>query len=299
MKQAYVSILIVSRKTEPTLDEIYQIDSFLSQVTRSHEIVLVKNSINQSNDYARLPLSGPLTVVHTQRDASIDQMTFAGLGRTVGDFVIEWTLDAAELSSQIVEDLLNPTNDGAEIVQGVPVKNPQISKLFYGLTNKLRPASEPVRRSLATVYSRRALNRVLEANQIESNLMILIAGIPFQKFTQKIIASSINRRSISERLQEGLALLFKGSRFGTVVPLVLAGLSSLIAIGIAAYALVVYILFENVLEGWTSLAIMIGLGQGAILAMIGLVWARLDSLAKGLADRRDASSNVEVFPSQF
>ena len=299
MKQAYVSILLISKKTEPTADEIYQLDFLLSQETRSHEIVLVTNSVGQSNEYGQLLLSGPLTVVHTQRDASIDQMTFAGLGRTVGDFVVEWTLDVAQLSSQIVKDLLSPTNDGAEVVQGIPVKSPRSSKFFYCLTNKLRPANEPVRRSFATVYSRRALNRVLEAHHIESNLMILIAGIPFRKVTQKLSVTSTYRRSLGERLQEGLVLLFKGSRFGTVVPLFLAGLSSLIAIGIATYAIVVYILFENVIEGWTSLAIMIGLGQGAILALIGLVWARLDSLAKGLTDRRDASSDVKVFPSQI
>ncbi len=299
MKQAYVSVLLVSNKTEPTADEIYQIDFLLSQEAGSHEIVLVTNSPNQNNEYTQLQLSGPLTVVHTQRDASIDQMTFAGLGRTVGDFIFEWTLDVAQLSSQIVTALLDPTNDGVEIVQGIPVNTSRSSKIFYALTNVLRPASEPVRRSFATVYSRRALNRVLEANHIESNLMILIAGIPFRKATQKLAVTPINRRSIGERLQEGLVLLFKGSRFGTVVPLVLAGFSSLIAIGIAAYAIMVYILFENVLEGWTSLAIMIGLGQGAILALIGLVWARLDSLSKGLTNRRDATSDVKVFPSQF
>lgn len=299
MKQAYVSILLVSNKTKPTVDDIYQIDLVLSQASRSHEIVLVTNLVSHDHDYAQLSLCGPLTVVHTQRDASIDQMTFAGLGRTVGDFVLEWTIEVAQLSSQIMITLLDPTNDGAEIVQGISFEESRSSKFFYELTNKLRPASEPVVRSLATVYSRRALNRLLEANQIESNLMILVAELPFQKVTKKLTLLSTNRRKISERLHEGLILLFKGSRFGTVVPLILAGLSSLTAIGIAAYAIASYILFENVLQGWTSLAIMIGLGQGAILALIGLVWARLDSIAKGLTDRKDATSGVEVFPSRF
>jgi hypothetical protein len=55
----------------------------------------------------------------------------------------------------------------------------------------------------------------------------------------------------------------------------------------------------NVASGWTSIAVTTGFGQGAILALIGLVWSRLDSLAKGMSKLSDVTTEVDVYPAKL
>jgi hypothetical protein len=129
--------------------------------------------------------------------------------------------------------------------------------------------------------------------------MVLAAEIPFKKGVSRLPINRAEGKSLNKRILEGFTLLTKGSRFGTVVPLLLAGVSSLFAISVAIYALADFLISGDAAEGWTSIAVVMGFGQGAVLALIGLVWSRLDSLAKGLSKRNDATINADVYPANL
>jgi hypothetical protein len=98
-----------------------------------------------------------------------------------------------------------------------------------------------------------------------------------------------------KRLAEGMSLLAKGSRFGTVIPLALATISALFGIFVTLYALILYLVDGKSPEGWTTLMIVTGLGQASVLALIGMTWSRIDSLSRGLTRSRDATAEVVVF----
>jgi len=246
-----------------------------------------------------LKLTGPLSLISVQDSATNNDLVIAGLGRSVGDFVLEWTLDLNHLNQEVISSLLDPSDSGVELIEGTAIDNSISSFIFYKIVNSLRPASKPVKKSLARVYSRRAVNWILEANRHESQMIVLAAELPYSKRSLALKIDTSQKGKLLERTQEGLTLVSKGSRFGTVVPLLLSGISSLFAVGVAIYALTIYLLFGNAAEGWTSIAVITGFGQGAILALIGLVWSRLDSLAKGLSKRNDLTLNVEVFPAKI
>jgi hypothetical protein len=299
MKQAYVSLILASQENKPSAFEILRIDSFLSQITRNHEIIVLDKSNVRNEEYESLKLTGPLTVVITRSDASRNELAIAGLGRSVGDFILEWSHEPSKLQPEIVIRFLDPTDRGIEIVEGLPLKNTISSNFFYQLTNRFRSHNHPIIKSLGRLYSRRALNWILEASYFESHLMVLVAEIPFQKSAHILPFNSYEMRSLTERFREGIVLLTKGSRFVTVVPLLLAGLSSISAVLVAIYAVAVFVLFGSTPEGWTSLAVVIGLGQGAILALIGMVWSRLDTLAKGLSRKKDVTADVEIVPASL
>jgi hypothetical protein len=243
-------------------------------------------------------LSGPLTVIAAEFTATLNDLIFAGLGRSVGDFVIEWPISSNELDSRTFAAFLSHSDLGDEIIEGIPLKQSLLSRFFYKLTNLMRPSNQPIRKSLARIYSRRALNWILSANRFESHILILIAGLPFQRSTHILSAVRQPKVRIASRIREGLILLTKGSRFATVIPLFLAAISSLFAIGVAVYAIIIYFWFGSSVEGWTSTAVITGFGQAAILALTGLIWSKLDSLSKGLSARNDVTASVEVFPAK-
>lgn len=297
MKQAYVSLVLLSQAEEPTKGQIEKVDKLLAGEVRRHEIIFVtKSQINETR-FKHLKTSGPFTLITVQSNSTTNDLIVAGLGRSVGDFVLEWSLSLSGLEAETISSLLLPSDHGDELIEAVPLKNSFITRFFYKLVNQLRSSNQGVRASVARVYSRRALNWLLDANRYESNIMVLAAELPFQKSVSTLQIEREDGRSICERILEGFNLLIKGSRFGTVVPLLLSGVSSLLAFGIAIYAITVFLLFGDAVEGWTSLAVLIGLGQGAILALIGMVWSRFDSLTKGLTKRNDATIKIEVFPA--
>ncbi len=110
MKQAYVSVILVSQENKTTAAEILRIDSFLSHIVRSHEIIVVDKTRIQNEDFESLKLSGPLTVILTKSDASRNELAIAGLGRSVGDFVLEWLHETSKLESEIVMGFLSQTD---------------------------------------------------------------------------------------------------------------------------------------------------------------------------------------------
>lgn len=299
MKQAYVSLVLLNQPSIIEGSQIELIDDFLSKETRSHEIVLVTKKPTFNALVEPLKLKGPLTVLTVQSTASTNDLVIAGLGRSVGDFVVEWSLNASKIESGTITSMLIPSNDGNELIECVPMTFSWSTRCFYKLVNQLRSNNKSVRPSVARVYSRRALNWLLEANRYESHIMVLAAEIPFQKAVHRLPLERAEGKNLSERMVEGFTLLMKGSRFGTVIPLLLAGISSLFAICVAIYALAVFLVSGDAAEGWTSIAVVVGFGQGAVLALIGLVWFRLDSLARGLSKRNDATINTEVYPAKF
>jgi hypothetical protein len=78
----------------------------------------------------------------------------------------------------------------------------------------------------------------------------------------------------------------------SAIPLALAAASTAFGIAAAAWALGFFIIRGRTPEGWTTLMVVIGLGQAAILAMLGLTWTRIDSLTRGLSRNHDATANV-------
>lgn len=299
MKQAYVSIVLFDQENNPDWTQIKKIDGFLSDEVRRHEIILVTKKPFFDVFAKPLSLNGPLSIVIVHSTASTNDLIIAGLGRSVGDFVIEWHLNTSIVESGTIASLLTPSDEGNELLECVPIRLSLGSQIFYKLVNKLRTVNKSVRPSLVRVYSRRALNWLLEASRYESQVVVLAAELPFQKAIRTLPIQRIVGRGARERILEGFALLTKGSRFGTVVPLLLAGISSLFAISVAIYALTVFIVSGNAAEGWTSIAVVMGFGQGAILALVGLTWSRLDSLAYGLSKRNDATVSTEVYPAKI
>jgi len=294
MKFAYVSVVIPS-PTVPTLHDLRAIDDALKSVARAHELIVV-TPFNQTATWDIAPdLKCPLTVVKVEPMSSPDRATIAGLARAAGDFVIEWRGRPEDFKEIVINQLLEPTNRGCEVVEAIsPVESDHVAR-FYGLANAFRPRNQPVRRSTARLYSRNALSALLNSAPVEPILAILVAELPVKRETFPIgcgVAASTTPR---RRLWEGLSLLSKGTKLGLVVPLTLAVLFAVFGMAVALYAVLIITIRGRAPEGWTTLMVVTGLGQASILLMIGLTWSRIDALARGLTRIPDVTASVETF----
>jgi len=299
MKYAYVSIVIPVR-VMPSLQTIERIDQALSEVTRAHEIVFVTPYGESVGSSGGIELRGPLTIVTTHVRSSSDDAVIAGLARTVGDFVIEWRGPVNSITASLLMDLLGPSDSGVELVEATGRETSALSRLFNWVLNRLRPRHAPLKRSIGRTYSRHALQAVLGAAAFEPQLDVLIAELPVRRTQHQLSFPNEHHPSLNQRISNGFALLSRGTRFGTAIPLTLAAASALFGIAAALWALGFLFIRGDTPEGWTTLLVVIGLGQAVILTMLGLTWARIDSLARGLATNPDVTAQVEVIaPNDF
>ena len=293
MKHAYVSVVLPVRKL-PAIAAIEELDQVLSRETRAHEIILVVPYAVTPPDYAQSETTGPLTAVSTHMQATADTAIVAGLARAAGDFVLEWRGPIDHLDAATIRETLELTDVGNELVEAVGRETSWVSRSFYRFVNSLRSRKVPVRKTVGRLYSRHALGQVLRSTTFEPQLDILNAELPVPRAIYESSAPNPHRASMAERLGEGSALLSKGTRFGSAIPLTLAAVSAAFGIGAAIYALVILFVRGKTPEGWTTLMVVSGLGQAAILAMLGLVWARIDGLTRGLTRNQDVTASVTV-----
>lgn len=293
MKHAYVSV-VMSSSRPPTPEQIQSLDTRLAELTRTHEIVVVLPHSEEPGDYQDLDVSGPVTAMTTHVRARPDAAVIAGLARAVGDFVIEWRGPTDDLTRRVIEDALAPTDTGTELVEITGAEDSVMSTTFYRAVNALRSRDVPIRKTAGRTYSRHALGQLLAASGFEPQLDVLSAELPVHRVVTATESPHPHRDAFIDRVADGGSLLSKGTKFGSAVPLVLASVSGLFGLFAAIYAVVILLVRGEAPEGWTTLMVLTGLGQAAILAMLGLVWTRIDGLTRGLAQRRDATGAVVV-----
>jgi hypothetical protein len=296
LKQAYVSVILPFSGKVPSTKEVTALDAALKLTTREHELIFITIFDSGDKNFEIAELSGPLSVVYTNSISSQNSSKVAALGRAVGDFIIEWQGNIEDLNKEVLSEMLEPTNNGIELVEFESSFQPISSRFFYKFANSLRSSRIPIRKTVGRIFSRRALGQLLLGSSFEPQINVLCAELPVQRTNQTLHLNFATSQSFRERIGEGMTLLSKGSRFGTVVPLALATISALFGIFVAIYALALYIVNGKSPEGWTTLMIVTGLGQASILALIGMTWSRIDSLSKGLTRPRDATAEVVVFP---
>ena len=296
MKQAYVSVILPFSGKVPSIQVITDLDASLKLTTREHELIIITIFDSGVQKFEIEGLSGPLSIVYTNSISSQNSSRVAAFGRAVGDFIIEWQGVTEDLTKDVILEILEPTNTGVELVEFESSSQPSLSRMFYKFANSLRSSRTPIRKTVGRAFSRRALGQLLVGSSFEPQINVLCAELPVQRAHQTIQVNFAASQSFKERIAEGMTLLSKGSRFGTVVPLALATISALFGIFVALYALTLYLINGKSPEGWTALMIVTGLGQASILALIGMTWSRIDSLSKGLSRPRDATAEVVVFP---
>lgn len=296
MKHAYVSLVLLVEAIPDALT-IETLDAALATKARAHELVIVAphgSSKLSAVAEGNIAVHGPVSLVTTQLRSTLDGAIVAGLARSVGDFIIEWRGPLDALNDVLIGDVLAPSDEGAELVEVVGYRRSLASRFFNRVVNSLRPRDAPLRRTIARVYSRYAVQSVLRAATFEPHLDVLVAELPVQRTLHPVPLAYPPHAPITQRLSHGFSLLAKGTRFGSTVPLLLAAVSTVVGAGAAFYAFGLLVLRGRTPEGWTTLMVVIGFGQAAILTMLGLTWARVDSLSKSLARNSDMTAAVEV-----
>ncbi len=302
MKNAYVSLVIFAQ-TDMTAIEIARLDRLLSTITRNHEIVVsgpaavtiqICNDARSADEFVS---TGPVVFVETQSRATEDQILLTGLARSVGDFIVEWRGSISDLDQTLLEELLNQTNYDFELVEVVERNKRKATNFAYWAVNLTRAEHSRVCRSIGRVYSRAALQIVLNTSPSRPIIDVVVAELSVSRIRLST-NFQYSRGTIKVRAQRIIGLFARGSRVGTTAPLIFAGLFAFFGVFAVFYSIIVLLFRGQTPEGWTTLMIVVGIGQASILAMLSFIWSRVNILAESFHTTFDKTSRVSVLGPQ-
>ena len=215
-----------------------------------------------------------------------------GLGRCVGDFVLEWEAALSDLTADEVAAMFAVSDDGNDVVQTSPKSSPASSRTFYRIVNRYRTTSSPMASSVGTLYSRAAVDTIVDARHAVRHRKVLIAqsGMPTGQ-AQSSIAHAPKGNPLT-RLEEALDVLITGTRLGTRMTYWLASLAALGGLATAAYAIAAALWKGYAPEGWVTLMIVMGLSFAAVLITLALLGEMLSRILKEV--QRDNTTGVTI-----
>lgn len=272
--------------------EILRISKILKKAAKISEIVVVaSHGINKPD--LGLPETGiPMTTVYTRIQSSLDDELIAGLSRAVGDYVILWSEKTQLLDEKSIHSLIEPSNLGFE-VSLLTVMESKKDKNFFQILNLFRDEFSKISPLASYCFSRQALNMLLNEARFEPHFEIVVANIPFTPF----IVDPVQIQPSTKTLAFGkkLALISRSTNLGITAPLLLAIMSGVMALFIAFYAVIVFLVSGKSPEGWTTLMVALGLSQSSVLSVLVFILAKLNALEKVLKRNDDVTAYVEVF----
>ena len=289
MKYAYVSAVLHS-SDDTDIKSIIKLDENLSATCQLHEIIIITKSDSFSRELQLLSFDGPVTILTNTEVRESDALKIEALTRSVGDFIIEWNGNIEDISLQLIEDILNNTDQGIELTE-IEGKVRFTERLFLKLLNKLRKPQMPILSNVGIAFSRYALNQLISKSHYESKFQILVANLTLTRRTHM----NHNSRTIFHYpVGHKVDLLTRGTSIGSTIPFILATISALIGAGSAIYATSLYVFIGTLPQGWTTLMIAIGLGNASILTLLGFIWSKLSVIQFGIGSHRNPNSECHV-----
>jgi len=200
----------------------------------------------------------------------------AGLERSVGDFIFEFDSANIDFPINIVNELYQVAVTGYDIVSAVASKkSPLSSRIFYRLINKMSSLDLDLVTESFRLVTRRSLNAMLNLKEKVRYRKALYAFTGYTKTKvqyQPISNDTRQRKNLSiENINLALSVIVSFSDFGLKMAHYIAILFLTFSISMIGYALFQYFIKQNIVEGWTSLIILVAFGFSGIFFILGML----------------------------
>lgn len=254
---------------------------FLREGFSVAEIVAVDDTgrgLDEAIDFDALAC--PIRVVELAHHHGPEAGMVAGLERAVGDWVFEIEGSTGGFTSVELWEMFDQALEGRDIVALVPTAPPRSSRMFYWLVNRYSNLGRDLTSERVRLVSRRALNALMALGERVRHRKALYAltGLPFAAVSYKADVSLPKRRLNRENSGLAFDVLLATSNFGVKLAHFLSLSFLLFSAGAAIYALVINFIKKDVIEGWTTLMIVIAIGFAGlflVLAVLGEYMARI------------------------
>jgi len=287
-KEKFVSTVLILDDLDTETFRAYLIDmqQYLDRKYSDYEIIIIDQNINHID----LPIKR--NILETIPSIRWIRLAFpveegvaltAGIENAIGDFVI--LMRPAIDPIDIIDDMVQDSSQGYDVIVGI-AKRPRTlgyrvvrklsNKILHSINYHIPKNATPVR-----CLSRRAINTILYTGRINHQFFIKVdnTGYPTKSYKYKLLNYNLlKKRTLLSGIKQSLKLMIYNSTKPLRWISLLGVLGSFSAFIFAIYSIVVNLIKDDVIEGWTSMVFFssfLFMILFIILAFIGEYLARL------------------------
>lgn len=286
--ETFVSVVCILNDNENIIfgEYLKELQQYLEQRYSDYEIIIIDQNSEPFPHSIQVNLLETISSIRWIKLAfpvEMDVALSAGIENAIGDFVLLLRPNIDPI--KIIDDMIKECSEGYDVVIGI-AKHPRTygymiarklsNKLLHSIDYHIPKHSTPVR-----CLSRRAINTVLKAGKLNHQFFIKVAntGYPTKTYNYKLLnTNTLQKRTLLSGITQSMQLII----FNSTKPLrwisLLGVLGSLFAFIFAIYSIVVNIIKDDVIEGWTSMVFFssfLFMILFIILAFLGEYIARL------------------------
>lgn len=294
-EKVFVSAVLYSRNDENFIESsLLKLDDIFRRTFENYEIILVNDaSLDLTSDLAARiggQLGGPLIVLNLSRPHGIEKAMMAGLIKSMGDFVFEFENVVFDFKLDVLPEMYRTALKGNDMVTLSPTTHTsRTSRLFYKVINRITYLKLDLKTETVRLVSRRALNAMLNLKEKVRYRKALYAytGYVKESIYYKPDETTSKRQKKFNRENVGTAfdIIVSFSNIGLKAAHYLSIVFLLFSLFMGAYALYNYIFNIHVVEGWTTLMMLISFGFAGLFFIVGMMGEYITRILIEIQDR--------------
>jgi len=261
--EIFISIVLILDDTEQTDFETYltELQLYLEQRYSDYEIIVIDQNSKifpPSQKENLLKAISSVRWITLSYPVEMDVALTAGIENAIGDFVVLLRPNIDPIS--IIEDMIEDSTQGYDVIIGIAEQPRTLGyKMARKVSNKILHFIDyhiPKNATPMRCLSRRAINTVLRTGNLNHQFFIRVSntGYPTKNHTYELEnIEKLKKKTLFSGISQSMNLMI----FNSTKPLRLISLlgivGSLSAFVFAIYSIVVNLLKNDVIEGWTSM----------------------------------------------
>jgi polyisoprenyl-phosphate glycosyltransferase len=297
-RDVFVSVLLVASNCNDVIEDVLRLlrDELEKKFT-NHEIVLIDMcSVDGTVETVTTLLNELPRIRLVELTSTVpDEMAWAaGMENAIGDIVVFFSLktDPIELLAQGVDLCIK----GIDIVVGVstdcrPKWYPVLGRCFRLLFGQLIGYQVPLFATCFRVLSRRSVNSILSEKHFHHNLFARIARLRLASQLLEYRSICRGNEEAPETFTQACERAISVITFSSTKPLRLMSFLGLIGSSLSAcissYSILVNVLKDKVVEGWTTTVVFLSVQFFLVFLILAFHGEYIARLIEETADHKD------------
>lgn len=278
-EQVFVSVVLYAYNNEHEIEHtLVELDRTMRSHFKNYEIILVNDfskdgTLEQAHNAIR-NVCGDTTIINLSRKHGVEHAMMAGLNKSMGDFVFEIESLDIDFDVELLHEMfITSTSKGFDIVAAASGQAGWKSRMFYKLINRVSYLNLSLSTETVRLVTRRALNAMQNLKEKVRYRKALYELTGYSKTliqykaTKKTRVRKVNRENISLAMDA----LVSFSHFGLKTAHLLTVVFFAFSLFMGGYAMYNYFFNQSVVEGWTTLMILISLGFAGMFFIGGII----------------------------